>query len=79
MSKNDIKQRVEAFRLHEGLSKAEFARRIGIDPRNISRILTGGLGVSMDLAIGLLHEFPDLSAEWLMRGVGEMYTTTSHE
>lgn len=79
MSKNEIKQRVEAFRLHEGLNKAELARRLGIDPRYISRILTGDYGVSMDFALALLHEFPDLSAEWLMRGVGEMYTTTPHE
>lgn len=79
MSKNEIKQRVEVLRLDVGLNKAELARRLGLDPRNINRILTGGNGVSMDFAIALLHEFPDLSAEWLMRGVGDMYTTTPHE
>lgn len=77
MSKNEIKQRVEVLRLDTGLNKAAFARRLGIDPRNINRILTGDHGVSMDFALAILHEFPDLSAEWLMRGVGDMYTDTS--
>ena len=43
----------------------------------LGRQLKGEQALSAKLIEGFLHVFPDISAEWLLRGEGEMYKSNS--
>lgn len=45
---------------------------IGMNQSTVSRQLKGEQALSSKLLDGILSAYPDLSAEWLMRGEGEM-------
>lgn len=49
------------------------ADKLGMYQQTISKQLKdNGSGVSLTTIVGILELFPDLSAEWLLRGEGEM-------
>lgn len=45
--------------------------------KRLSRQLNGGATVTFETISSILESFPDISAEWLLRGEGEMYKTVS--
>ena len=45
-----------------------FARSIGVEQVTLSRQLNGQRGVSLDIIEAILQTYPDVSAEWLLRG-----------
>lgn len=53
-------------------NKAEVARCIGVDAGTSGNVLNGKRGPSVVFIQKFLAAFPELSAEWLMRGVGSM-------
>ena len=64
----DIKERIQEYLKHKGIT-----------PTAVERLLNWGVGsltkvksISADRAKEFLLFFPDLSAEWLMRGEGPM-------
>ena len=44
-----------------------------------NRQIRGDQAVSLGLIEGFLSTFPDISAEWLLRGEGEMYKNSSEQ
>lgn len=55
------------------MSVAELARVLDISQPTLNKQLTeGGAGVSVNTLGLLLKAYPDLSAEWLLRGDGDM-------
>ncbi len=54
------------------LSQAGFARRIGLDPSNVSKYLTGRLPIN-DTLINRIIVNMGISPDWLKRGVGLPY------
>lgn len=54
------------------LSQAGFARRIGLDPSNISKYLTGRLPIN-DTLLNRIIVNMGISSDWLKRGVGLPY------
>lgn len=75
MKKNTLNARFEVYRTAQRLTKAQFARDIGIDQGNMGAMLRGTRGVTADLIESFLRAYPDVSAEWLLRGEGEMLRT----
>ena len=66
-----VKDRILAFLESEGLKKGDFFDAFGIAPSNFrgqSRLS----GLNSDTIVKILTEYPDLSAEWLLRGTGNM-------
>lgn len=55
-----------------GLSRQEFASRIGISNAVMSHISSGRNKASMDLVHSILTHFPDISPDWLLLGLGQM-------
>lgn len=45
-----------------------FAKAIGVEQVTLSRQLNGQRGLSFDIVVAILKGFPDVSAEWLLRG-----------
>lgn len=68
-----VTQRVNEFRQSLGLSNRGLALKLGMLPETLNKQLKeGGYGVSVSTIVLILSTYPNLSAEWLMRGEGEM-------
>ena len=58
-------------------SASDFARIIGIDKGDLSRMVNGKRPITQHLVGLILAQFPDISEEWLITGEGEMLKITS--
>lgn len=67
-----IISRIRQFAHHEGLSQAALARRLGIDPANLSKLLNGQLPVSRSFVNRMVVDV-GVSKDWLLNGSGPMY------
>lgn len=63
-----IKEIIDFYRL----SGQKFAVKIGISPNTLNNYLQGKNKISLALIEAILKAFPEVSAEWLMRGKGQM-------
>lgn len=70
-------QRIKSILNHKQISIAAFAKMIGMLQVTCNRQIRGDQAVSLALIEGFLHVFPDISAEWLLRGEGEMCKSNS--
>ena len=68
-----IKQLVK---IKEGTNN-RFAVAVGISPRTAEKMFSGKQKISLEFIEAILRAFPDVSAEWLLRGQGEMFKTGS--
>jgi phage repressor protein C with HTH and peptisase S24 domain len=48
---------------------SSFAKAIGVEQVTLSRHLNGSRNLSLDVIDAILRTFPDVSAEWLLRGI----------
>lgn len=53
-------------------NEKDFALQIGIKQQTINNYTKGKRTVSLDAVIAILTAYEDVSAEWLLRGKGEM-------
>ena len=67
-----IKELIE----HSGLSARAFALKCGIKDNTFSNQLNGVRDVSLNTITSILLTFENISAEWLLRGKGEMLLTS---
>lgn len=56
----------------KNLTNAEFAEAIGVQPSNISHIMSGRNNPSLDLVKKILNRYPEIRLEWLVNGKGAM-------
>lgn len=68
-STSSILDRIRMLMQRDRLSQAQFARRLGIDPSNVSKYLSGRLPVSDSLVNRIIVDF-NVSKDWLREGVG---------
>ncbi len=68
-----IRDRILQIIKEEGVSSSEFAERIGIQRSSVSHVLSGRNKPSYDFIEKLLRAFPDINANWLISGKGEIY------
>jgi transcriptional regulator with XRE-family HTH domain len=73
LEKLTMKDRILKFLTSERLSPAKFADDIGVQRSSISHILSGRNNPSFDFIQKMLQKYPQLNAEWLVIGRGEMY------
>lgn len=72
-----MRDRILALLEAEKISPAKFAEQLGVQRSGISHILSGRNQPSLDMLYKILSKFPQLSAEWLLRGNGKMYLNVS--
>jgi len=68
---NSIAQRVRSYLEKKRWTINQLSKEVGLSQPTVSRQISGSVALSADLLSGLLRVFPELSAEWLMRGNGE--------
>lgn len=65
-------ERLRAIISFYGLSDRAFAIKCGLKQPTLDKQLKGLRAISMETIVAILNTFGDISAEWLMRGVGDM-------
>lgn len=71
--------RIKQVMDYSQLSTTTFADTIGISRSGLTHLLTGRNQPSLDVARKILAKFPEISTEWLIMGMGEMFRTDNQE
>ena len=72
-----MKERFEKIMEYAGVSPKKFAEILGIERSNVSHITSGRNKPSLPVVQKILKCFPDISAEWLLFGEGNMLKTNN--
>lgn len=65
-------ERVAEFIRKRRISANELAKILGVNSQSVYNYLSGTSKAPVSFLILFLESFPDVSAEWLLRGNGEM-------
>lgn len=74
---NLITQRVREFLSCNSISINSLAKQINVAQATLNPQLRGDRTLAANIVVKILEAFPDISAEWLLRGEGEMYKSNS--
>ena len=75
-TKNEtFSSRLKNFMKAEGITQEELAQKIGSKRESVAKIKDNP---RYDTIMSILDAFPNLSADWLMKGKGSMYILESH-
>ena len=67
-----MKDRIIQFLKEKNLTSTKFADEIGVQRSSISHILSGRNKPSFDFIEKMLIAYPDIDAQWLITGKGNM-------
>lgn len=70
--KETILERLKSVIATKSNSPNDFSKKIGIAPTTLNNQLKSPRGISVDVILLTLENFPEISAEWLLRGKGNM-------
>lgn len=73
-----VLERLKHYIDTQGLTIAGFERSAGMSNASFGKALKTGKGIGTDKLENILTIYPDLSAEWLMRGEGGMLREVMH-
>ncbi|MBQ9253680.1 MAG: helix-turn-helix transcriptional regulator [Bacteroidales bacterium] len=72
-----IQDRIIQIMQNYGLNSLQFANKLGVQPSNISHILSGRNKPSLDFITKILKNFPDIDYKWLVLNQGSMLSLES--
>lgn len=72
-----VVQRLDALRVELKETKNSMAVKCGINPPTFGRYLSGENKISISVITSVLQKYPDVSADWLLMGEGDMYKKTT--
>lgn len=61
----------------KNITARQFAEEIGIQPSGMSHIMSGRNNPSLDFVSKVIRRYPEIDANWLLLGKGEMYTSAA--
>lgn len=59
-------------------SVREFASMVNVKQVTLNQQISGTRSVSLDVVMSILNSFENISAEWLLRGKGDMFISQNH-
>ena len=68
----EMKDRIAHIIRAKNLTAAEFAVQLGIQPSNVSHLLSGRNNPSLDFVKKLKETFPEYNLDWIILGKGPM-------
>lgn len=71
--------RIKNLIAQTGLSSRAFALKCKLRPNTLSNQLNGIREISLSTITAILTTYPEVSAEWLMRGNGDMFIAKNEE
>lgn len=72
-----IIERIKELIAHKEMSETAFSKIIGVSQRTLNNYMNGRTP-SLEVIDALLSAFPEVSAEWLLRGGGDMLKSSSN-
>lgn len=72
MDNDEMKDRIAHIIRAKNMTAGEFAFKLGIQPSNVSHLLSGRNNPSLDFVRKLKENFPEYSLEWIIFGNGPM-------
>lgn len=73
MNEREVKDRVLQLFKANRISVRAMAQKIGMAQKNLNNQVSGEVSLSMHTLLLILSTFPNVSAEWLLRGTGDMF------
>jgi len=70
-----MEERIKKFMEYKGISAAELADSIGVQRSNVTHVLKARNKPSFQFIEKMLQIYPDLNAQWLILGTGNMVDT----
>lgn len=67
-----MKDRIKAVIAMSNLSETQFAKKLGVTQSSLNRVKRGATENCFKVINAILTEYKDISAEWLLRGDGDM-------
>ena len=64
--------RIKTVLAYSNMTETQFAKKIGVTQSAFNRVIRGATGITLNIINSILINFNDISAEWLMRGDGNM-------
>lgn len=64
--------RIKTYIALRGLTEKEFGANVGVSQQMMNYYLSGRSKMPVSVVVRILELYPDISAEWLMRGEGDM-------
>ena len=68
----NLQDQISTIMSIKNLSNAEFAVAIGVQPSNISHIMSGRNKPSLDLIMKIVKRYPEVRLDWLLQDEGSM-------
>lgn len=75
---NTINQRIKEFINSIGMNDNQFAKSIGVTQSVISSMFLRNTEPSSKVLVAILNAYAELSAEWLLRGEGNMFKSQAN-
>lgn len=79
VNKEDFAKRLKKLLNSYEISAASLADKIGIQRSSISHLLSGRNNPSLDFVIKILDNYPEISFDWLVKGIGKMNSVTDYK
>ncbi len=70
--KEVVLQRIASVLSDKKMSITALSKLIGVPQPTLNRQISGESAMTLDILYSILNYFTDVSAEWLLRGEGEM-------
>ena len=72
-----MKDRIRQVMDSKGMNQLEFAKFIQVSPSALSNIFNDRTKPSINIVEAIKKKIPDISIDWLLLGIGQMYNATS--
>lgn len=68
----NVAERIKEFLNFKRISVNSLSKQLNITQTTLNRQFNGTVTLSVEAVLAVLEHFPELSAEWLLRGIGQM-------
>ena len=72
-----MRERIRRLMESTEMTQQTFAEHIGISPASMSSIFNGRTNPTLNIVEAIKRKFPDISTDWLVFGVGDMYDSAA--
>lgn len=76
ITEEGVRQRLKELQKEKGYTENGLAGGDTNRQKRLNRQLSHGAVITLDTILSILDNYPDVSADWLLRGIGEKYKTT---
>ena len=75
LTEEGVRQRLKELQKEKGYTENGLAGGDTNRQKRLNRQLSHGAVITLDTLLSVLENYPDVSADWLLRGSGDMYSS----